>query len=214
MNKTDLSGYTAEELKAALAAKEKAEQAARERARQSYELDRDNDLAILINRATSLSAALKEFKALTHEKIDNQALKLAEYGKIRSNSKGGLTIMDASGTVRIRRRRDTQPVWDERSEKGIELVKEFLFDKVKKYNKKIFEIMLSYISRNEKGDLEYAKIMILLQHEKKFSDPRWVEGLDLVKEGYSNILKGYQYDFEVLDSEGKWERLDLNFSAI
>ena len=57
--------------------------------------------------------------------------KLNEYGKIRSNSKGGFSLMHSDKTIRIKRRRDTQPTWDERSTKALELIHAFLYDTVK-----------------------------------------------------------------------------------
>jgi tRNA/tmRNA/rRNA uracil-C5-methylase (TrmA/RlmC/RlmD family) len=214
-NTVDLSKVSAEDLKKALAQKEKAEKQAQERAKKEYETSRDNDMLDLMQDAKFVSETLKKFKNKAHEVLERHAQKLAEYGKIRSNSKGGFSLKNTTGTSKIRRRRDTLPSWDERSEKALELIKDFLHDTIKKRDQKLFEILYSFIARNKAGDLEYAKVMNLLTHEDKYDDPRWLEGLKLIKESYSNHLKGYQYDFEVLNEDtGKYSRLDLNFSSI
>jgi hypothetical protein len=50
-------------------------------------------------------------------------------------------------------------------------------------------------------------------YEDKFDDPCWKEGLKLIKESFSNHLKGYGYEFKVKGDDGKWENLYLNFQA-
>ncbi len=215
MSTIDLTQVSAADLKQALEEKTKSEKQAQERERKKYEADRDHDMSELIQEAVLVSQSLKKFKDKAHSMLERHAIKLSEYGKIRSNSKGGFSLKNKKGDIKIRRRRDTQPSWDERSEKAIELIRDFLHDTVKKRDKKLFEILYSFIARNQKGDLEYSKVMHLLSHEDKYDDPRWVEGLKLIKQSYSNHLKGYQYDFEVLnENTGKFTRLDLNFSSI
>ncbi|MGJ1366022.1 DUF3164 family protein [Sphingobacterium spiritivorum] len=206
--------YTLEELEQLLAEKKKAEKVKQEREQKKYLKDKDNTLDELYSAAEDLSLALGRFKNLVHLQMEDQAVKMANYGSIRTSSKGGFTLTHTDMTKRIIRRRDTDPVWDERGHKGVELVREFLFDFVKKRDTKLFEILLSFIEKNVKGELEYAKVMSLLQHEDKFTDPRWKEGLRLVKESYSLSLKGFAYDFKFKNKAGKWIRLELNFSAI
>ena len=208
------SELTAEELKALLANKEKQEKAAKEEARKNYEVERDSAIGSLISEAYRLSVMLKAFKDEAHKVMEEQAEKLEQYGGIRSNSKGGFSLTDSKGNQRVTRRRDTEPVWDERATKGVDLLKDFLGDTVKKRDLKLYEILIKFLERNEKGDLEYAKVMDLLQHEDKFDDPRWVEGLKLVKEGYSISLKAFGYEFKVKGTDGKWGSLVLNFSSI
>ena len=56
--------------------------------------------------------------------------------------------------------------------------------------------------------------MNLLKHEDKYNDPRWLEGLRLIKESFSNHFKGYSYEFHFKNESGKWQKLELNFSAL
>lgn len=210
----DLSGLTTAQLKELLASREKEEREAQEKARKAYEKDRDRIVSDLMAEAAYLAERMEVFKKKCHEVMDAQAVKLEEYGEIRSNSKGGFSVTHSAGNLRITRRRDTEPYWDERGTKAIALVKEFLYDTVKKRDIKTFEVLMSFLERNKNGDLEYSKVFILLQHESKWDDPRWKEGLRLLKESYSINLKGYGYEFKSLDDEGKWENLKLNFSGI
>ena len=62
--------------------------------------------------------------------------------------------------------------------------------------------------------MEYGRVMNLLKHEDKYDDPRWLEGLRLLKDSYSNHLKGFGYEFKTRGTNGKWYNIVLNFSSI
>jgi hypothetical protein len=211
---TDLSNLSTKEIEALLAKRKSSEASKLEKEKQQYEANRDETIFKIINTAETLFKELGEFKTFCHIEMENQAVKLEGYGKIRSNSKGGFSITNADDTMRVTRRRDTEPVWDERAGKGVELMKEFLGDAIKKRDVKLYEILIGFLERNDKGDLEYARVMELYKHEDKFQDDRWKEGLRLIKEGFSNHLKGFGYEFKTKAADGKWQTLLLNFSSI
>ncbi len=206
--------YSVEQLKQMLAKTEKKERKQREAKKKQYELDRDASIIEMFDLGLEAHNLLLKLKNLCHTKMNHQSLKLAEYGAIRGNSKGGFSITTNNGNIRIRRRRDTQPVWDERSIKAVDLLKDFLGDVVKKRAEKEYTLLMSFLEKNQDGDLEYAKVMLLLQNEHNYDDPRWVEGLALLKESYQIHLKGYGYEIQSKDASGKFQTLKLNFSSI
>lgn len=210
----DISTLSVSELEAYLKKKKEKEAKQLAKEKEVYEAERDENIFKIITTAKTLFKELGEFKQYCHIEMDNQANKLANYGKIRGNSKGGFSITDKNDTMRVTRRRDTEPVWDERSTKAIELIKEFLGDAIKKRDVKMYEILMSFLERNAKGDLEYSRVMDLYKHEDKFDDERWKEGLRLIKESFSNHLKGFGYEFKFKDESGKWENILLNFSSL
>ncbi len=210
----DISKLSSAELKKHLADKEKSEKSALEKERKAYEAARDEMTDKVIRTVMALSRELGEFKTFCHIEMEKQQSALESYGKIRSNSKGGFSITNSDDTVRITRRRDTEPAWDERSTKAVELIKEFLSETIKKRDLKVYEILMGFLERNAKGDLEYSRVMDLYKHEDKFDDPRWKEGLRLIKESFSNHFKGFGYEFKIKDKEGKWQNLLLNFSSL
>lgn len=211
----DVTKLSTKELEAYLKKRKDKEAKKLEAEREAYEKDRDEKVEAIITTATCLFRELSEFKDYCHIEMDKQAIKLSSYGKIRSNSKGGFSVTNSEDTMRVTRRRDTEPVWDERSTKAIELIKEFLADTIKKRDVKLYEILISFLERNANGDLEYSRVMDLYKHEDKYDDPRWKEGLRLIKESFSNHLKGFGYEFKKKNPEtGKWENLYLNFSSL
>jgi hypothetical protein len=214
METQDLSKMTTQELEQFLKKRKAAEAKKAETERKAYEANRDQKIEAIITTAKTMFRELEEFKQFCHIEMDDQAIKLSDYGLLRSNSKGGFTITHSDGSMRVTRRRDTEPSWDERSTKAIELIKDFLGDTIKKRDKDLYEILMGFLQRNEKGDLEYSRVMSLFQHTDKFDDQRWIEGLKLIKESYGNHLKGFGYEFKVKTESGHWKNLILNFSSI
>jgi hypothetical protein len=181
--------------------------------KEDYEKNRDAIVDNVIRTAKVMHKEMAEFKQYCHIEMDKLWNKLAEYGKIRTNSKGGFQVENTEKTMRIIRRRDTEPTWDERSAKAVELIKDFLSDTIKKRDINTFEILMTFIEKNKAGDLEYSKVMELYSHEARYDDLRWKEGLRLIKESFSNHFKGYGYEFKIKNDEGKWENLILSFSS-
>jgi hypothetical protein len=214
----DISTLTADERKALmaeLAKEEKAEKKKRLNAKKKYESNKDTSIEELMEEAVELSLTIARFKKKTHAVMDIHREAINEYGGIRSNSQGGFTIENSQNNKKIMRRRDTDPSWDERANKAVEIIKDFLLSEgIKKTSGKVHPILMGFIQRNNNGDLEYAKVMELLEYEDTFQDPRWVKGLQLIKEGYSITFKKFGYEFKTKDKNGKWNRLELNFSSL
>jgi hypothetical protein len=210
----DISKMTAAELKEWTKKADAKERAKEEKERIEYEKSRDVLVENVITTAKTLFNELSEFKLYCHIEMDKQAIKLSDYGKLRSNSKGGFSVSNSDDTMRLTRRRDTEPSWDERSTKAVELIKSFLGDTIKKRDLNMYEILMSFLERNAKGDLEYSRVMDLYKHEHRYDDERWKEGLKLIKESFSNHLKGFGYEFKIKGTDGKWQNLSLNFSSL
>lgn len=212
---TESQEMTIEEMEAKVASMKKKRDAKRKKEREAYVADRDSNINDIIKEALKIEACIKAFKEKTANLMVLQHEKLNNYGEIRKNSKGGFRIVNADGSQKIVRRRDTEPTWDERAEKGVSLLKDFLGDVVKKRDVKTYNLLMGFLLRNEKGDLEHSRVMELLKHEDYSTDNRWTEGIKLVKEGYSNVMKGYGYQFLHRPAEGdKWESINLTFSSL
>jgi hypothetical protein len=214
MENLDLSKVSAEDLRKALQERLKQEQIDREREKQAYENERDELINEIIEKSVKISVDLKLFKEGLSTVFNDHEERLKNYGGIRSNSKGGFSLIHSSGNFKVSRIRATEPIWDERSVKAEELISDFLRDTVKKKDSTLFEILYSFIQKNEKGELEYSKVMHLFKHRNKYSDARWVEGLNLIQESYSAHLKGFRYDFYKKNEEGKWEKIEINFTSL
>lgn len=197
-----------------LKAKQSKAQAAKEKAKVKYEKDRDKNIHNAVKTAQSLNEKLGNFKAVISQIMEAQHIALDQYGDLNGNSKGGFSIVNSTGDMKVSRTRDTMPQWDERGEKGVVLLHDFLYDTVKKSNQKMFSLLMRFLAKNEKGDLEYSRVMLLLKERDTYDDPRWIEGIRLIEESYQVHMRGYGYEFFIKDSEGKWSRISLNFTSL
>jgi len=179
-----------------------------------YEDEKHYVVKTLFDLAKAASHFMIDVKKTCGIEMDKQANALENYGKFPVKSKGGFSIDNADKTIRITRTRDTMPHWDERSEKGAELIKTVLGDSLKKKDKDGYEMLMELLTKNESGQLEYSRVMILLQNEDRFADARWHEGIKLLKESYSIHMKGFGYRFKFKNKVGKWENMDMNFSSL
>lgn len=205
--------YTEEQLEQMLQQKRKAREQARQKERADYEKNRDAFVKRVIGDAISYQSILTDFKNELVEKFEEFEQKLGEYGEIRKNSKGGFSITSSDNLHRVKRIRATSPEWDERSKKGESLIIEFLKEQIT--DEKIHKLVMSFLERNDKGELEYSRVMNLLTMKDNFDDPRWNEGLQLMQESYNLTFKAYQFEFQIKnETTGKWERLEMNFSSI
>jgi hypothetical protein len=212
---TEKEEMTIEEMEAKIAKMKEKKRKARENEKLEYVKNRDENIESIIEESIIINELVKKFKEKVAGIMVLQSEKLTEYGQIRSNSKGGFSITNALGDKRIVRRRDTEPNWDERAEKGVTLLRDYLGDVVKKRDVKTYNLLMGFLVKNEKGDLEHSRVMELLKHEDYSNDERWTEGIRLVKEGYSNVMKGYGYQFLYRPNEGdKWSNINLSFSSI
>lgn len=214
LNLKDLTPEERKRLMLQLAEEEKKEQKQIEKRRKMYEEARDVMINCQYAEACEIAGILKEFKDRLHAAFEHHEEELRKYGGIRSNSKGGFSLIHSNGDIRVRRLRGTEPVWDERGAKGVDLIADFLKDTIKKRDLDTYEILIGFIQKNDKGDLEYSKVMQLLQHRDRFDDERWLKGLSLIQESYSISLRAYSYNFQKKNAEGKWESLEINFTSI
>lgn len=205
---------TIAELEEKLAKAKKAELKKQEDEKKEYETKRDGKVEQGIATAKALHRELLEFKQWCHLEMDDQHKSLDNYGKIRKNSKGGFAVKNTENNLCITRMRTTEPVWDERATKAVELIKDFLGDTIKKRDLDLYEILIGFLQKNKKGEFEFSSVMELFKHESKYNDERWKEGLRLIKESYSNHLKGYGYEFKYRGEDGKWQNIILTFASI
>ncbi|WAC40555.1 DUF3164 family protein [Pedobacter sp. SL55] len=208
----DLRELTDEQLEQAYKERKKAKQAQEAANKKRYEKKKDSIVEQMFDEALEASRIIGRLKSKMHVVMEAQKIELDSYGKIRTNSKGGFSVTHSNGELQIARRRDTTPVWDERASKAVELIQAFLADTIKKRDAKLYNILLGFLVRNKKNDLEYAKVMDLLTYESEFDDPRWIEGLRLIKESYTQDFKAYTYEFKRKNKAGKWQFVNLNFS--
>lgn len=209
-----IEDMTDKEIEQYLQEKKKKQQQKLEREKKAYEKKRDQLIKRIVAQAIELNVALAEFKSECDEEMQLQHERLDEYGLIRGNSKGGFSITDQNDEMRITRTFDSKPRWDERAEKAENLIREFFETTIKKRDRKLAEMLLSYMTKDKAGNLRYSSVMKLIQHEDKYDDPRWKEGIRLLKDSYNSTFSKFYYHIQTRDENGEWNTIELNFSKV
>ena len=214
INIDSLSAEQIEALQAQLLKKQEKERALKEKTKRAYEAKRDKNIKSIVTQAINLHEKMLAFKTYISELMEEQHLALLEYREIRANSKGGFSITNQEGNLRVTRTRDTEPFWDERGTKAVAILKGFLEEMGRKRDAGLVKVLLGFLAKNDKGDLEYSRVFQLMKERNTFDDPRWHEGLDLLLESYQVMLRGYGYEIKIRDGEGKWKNVSLNFTGL
>ena len=205
---------TTDELKALLDKREKEEKAQMKKAREEYEAKVNKTTWDIVNDALVLNVAMRRFFDETTSKLSEMRELLNQYGDIKSNSKGGFHRVSKDGKYKVVYKYTTICAWDERAEKGEELLREFLKDFVKKRDLNMFNVVSALLERNKEGNLEYARIQSLYSLENEFDDPRWREAIRLFKESFSPVDSKMRIEiYKRSDKSQKWEPIPLNLSS-
>jgi len=206
---------TTKELEVYLAERKKEQIAEMNRKRAEYEKYVESNTSRLVRKAIKLNTILTTFFSNSTTILEEMREKLNEYGAIRSNSKGGFTLKTDDGKYKVVYRYSTTCDWDERAVKAEELLKDFLFDVLKKRDKEMFEVILGLIEKNKEGKLELSRIQTLYAKESLFTDPRWVEAIRLFKESFQPVDSKMRLEFyKRSEVSNKWEPIVLNISSL
>lgn len=214
MSKTNLSDLTAQELEDLLKTKREQERKEHELKRKDYEDKRDKMVARLVSTAQALQQDMKMFKSLTILELEDFRKLANDYGDIRSNSKGGFTLRNADGSMKVMYERNVISEYDERADWAEDLLRNFLGDMVKKRDSAAYEVITGLLQRGSKGDFNPAAIAALLKMEDKFDDERWIKAIKLFKESYNSRLVAMNVSFFVKNSLDKDEAIKLTFASI
>lgn len=211
----NINEMTDAELEKALEARKKAKEAQRKKEKEAYESQRDSMIISLVDKAQELSKELSKFKGVVFQEIEAFQELANKYGDIRSNSKGGFSLRTNNGEFKVSYFRNIINNFDERADKALALIKEFLESTVKKRDLQSYKIISTLLVRNKAGDLNVSRVIQLLDLRHEFTDKRWTEAIRLLEESYRDRPIAYNISFfQRNETTGKDELIPLNFSAI
>lgn len=210
-----LDQYSVEELKKLIADKEEEERKEKERKRKLYEDRKYKLVDYLLEDAKEVQTEVKDFKQTCFNLLREFYESMKQYGDVAEANKGNFSIKNANGDKKVEFCRQVISSFDERANIAEIKLKEFLLDFVKKKDQPIYELVMSLLERNSvTGDFDSRNIQKLYKIEDKFTDPRWKEAISLFKESFQESGTNFYVRFYEMDSTGKWQTIQLNFSAI
>lgn len=206
---------TEEEIEQLLEQKRKEKIKAEQKRKQQYEKTRDNVVVTLCEDALLINNKLEKFKESSFEQLNEFRFKMLEYGDVKEDSKGNMTLFSLCNRFKIIYSRQIRKGFDERANMAEKKMKEYLETAVKVRDKKSYNLIQSLMERNEKtGDFDMALIGRLIKHEDEIDHPLFNESIKLFKQSYNEVSTKDYVRFYEQEPNGNYKLINLQFSSI
>ena len=216
-NPIDLSQMTAEEKKALLAQLNADANESRQAKRDAYEGLRAEFMHRVEEFLVNVTADVKGFKQWLEKESEGFISVMREYGQLKNADQRNYTITD--GDFRLQVASNSVKGFDERADMAAERLVAYLKNYMQKSEKgqedPMYQLAMTLLERNQRGDLDYKSISKLYELEDKFGDQEYKDIMMLFKE--SNVVQKTAvnyYFFRRHKETGVWMRIEPSFCRL
>lgn len=216
-NPIDLSQMTAEEKKALLAQLNADASESRQAKRDAYEALRAEFMHRVEEFLVNVTADVKGFKQWLEKESEGFISVMRDYGQLKNADQRNYTITD--GDFRLQVASNSVKGFDERADMAAERLVAYLKNYMQKSEKgqedPMYQLAMTLLERNQRGDLDYKSISKLYELEDKFGDQEYKDIMMLFKE--SNVVQKTAvnyYFFRRHKETGVWMRIEPSFCRL
>ena len=216
-NPIDLSQMTAEEKKALLAQLNADANESRQAKRDAYEGLRAEFMHRVEEFLVNVTADVKGFKQWLEKESEGFISVMRDYGQLKNADQRNYTITD--GDFRLQVASNSVKGFDERADMAAERLVAYLKNYMQKSEKgqedPMYQLAMTLLERNQRGDLDYKSISKLYELEDKFGDQEYKDIMMLFKE--SNVVQKAAvnyYFFRRHKETGVWMRIEPSFCRL
>lgn len=216
-NPIDLSQMTAEEKKALLAQLNADANESRQAKRDAYEGLRAEFMHRVEEFLVNVTADVKGFKQWLEKESEGFISVMRDYGQLKNADQRNYTITD--GDFRLQVASNSVKGFDERADMAAERLVAYLKNYMQKSEKgqedPMYQLAMTLLERNQRGDLDYKSISKLYELEDRFGDQEYKDIMTLFKE--SNVVQKTAvnyYFFRRHKETGVWMRLEPSFCRL
>lgn len=216
-NPIDLSQMTAEEKKALLAQLNADANESRQAKRDAYEGLRAEFMHRVEEFLVNVTADVKGFKQWLEKESEGFISVMRDYGQLKNADQRNYTITD--GDFRLQVASNSVKGFDERADMAAERLVAYLKNYMQKSEKgqedPMYQLAMTLLERNQRGDLDYKSISKLYELEDKFGDQEYKDIMILFKE--SNVVQKTAvnyYFFRRHKETGVWMRIEPSFCRL
>lgn len=216
-NPIDLSQMTAEEKKALLAQLNADANESRQAKRDAYEGIRAEFMHRVEEFLVNVTADVKGFKQWLEKESEGFISVMRDYGQLKNADQRNYTITD--GDFRLQVASNSVKGFDERADMAAERLVAYLKNYMQKSEKgqedPMYQLAMTLLERNQRGDLDYKSISKLYELEDKFGDQEYKDIMMLFKE--SNVVQKTAvnyYFFRRHKETGVWMRIEPSFCRL
>lgn len=216
-NPIDLSQMTAEEKKALLAQLNADANESRQAKRDAYEGLRAEFMHRVEEFLVNVTADVKDFKQWLEKESEGFISVMRDYGQLKNADQRNYTITD--GDFRLQVASNSVKGFDERADMAAERLVAYLKNYMQKSEKgqedPMYQLAMTLLERNQRGDLDYKSISKLYELEDRFGDQEYKDIMTLFKE--SNVVQKTAvnyYFFRRHKETGVWMRIEPSFCRL
>ena len=216
-NPIDLSQMTAEEKKALLAQLNADANESRQAKRDAYESLRAEFMHRVEEFLVNVTADVKGFKQWLEKESEGFISVMRDYGQLKNADQRNYTITD--GDFRLQVASNSVKGFDERADMAAERLVAYLKNYMQKSEKgqedPMYQLAMTLLERNQRGDLDYKSISKLYELEDRFGDQEYKDIMTLFKE--SNVVQKTAvnyYFFRRYKETGVWMRIEPSFCRL
>lgn len=216
-NPIDLSQMTAEEKKALLAQLNADANESRQARRDAYESLRAEFMHRVEEFLVNVTADVKGFKQWLEKESEGFISVMRDYGQLKNADQRNYTITD--GDFRLQVASNSVKGFDERADMAAERLVAYLKNYMQKSEKgqedPMYQLAMTLLERNQRGDLDYKSISKLYELEDRFGDQEYKDIMTLFKE--SNVVQKNAvnyYFFRRHKETGVWMRIEPSFCRL
>ena len=216
-NPIDLSQMTAEEKKALLAQLNADANESRQAKRDAYEGLRAEFMHRVEEFLVNVTADVKGFKQWLEKESEGFISVMRDYGQLKNADQRNYTITD--GDFRLQVASNSVKGFDERADMAAERLVAYLKNYMQKSEKgqedPMYQLAMTLLERNQRGDLDYKSISKLYELEDRFGDQEYKDIMTLFKE--SNVVQKTAvnyYFFRRHKETSVWMRIEPSFCRL
>lgn len=216
-NPIDLSQMTAEEKKALLAQLNADANESRQAKRDAYEGLRAEFMHRVEEFLVNVTADVKGFKQWLEKESEGFISVMRDYGQLKNADQRNYTITD--GDFRLQVASNSVKGFDERADMAAERLVAYLKNYMQKSEKgqedPMYQLAMTLLERNQRGDLDYKSSSKLYELEDRFGDQEYKDIMTLFKE--SNVVQKTAvnyYFFRRHKETGVWMRIEPSFCRL
>ncbi|MDL2243828.1 DUF3164 family protein [Bacteroidales bacterium OttesenSCG-928-J19] len=139
-----------------------------------------------------------------------------EYGQISREGQMNYKIVDDNFRIEVKTNKVKK--FDERAEVAearlITFLQEWMESSDKGSDDVMYQLAMSFLSRNQQGDLDYKSISKLYAMENKFNSPVYSDIMQLFKESHCVEGTATNFYFFQKDKLGVWRKIEISFNRL
>ncbi len=185
--------------------------------REAYEGLRADFMGKVKENLLNQVGEVKSFRQWLESESEAFVKIMREYGQVKSDVQKSYSITE--GDFRLDIKSNDVKKFDERADLAAERLVTFLKTYMEKsaqgMDDPMYQLAMTLLERNQRGDLDYKSISKLYELESRFNDPEYSEIMTLFKE--SNIVQAtaVNYYFWQRGKEtGVWTRIEPSFCRL